>query len=80
MSPILRYWLMKGAELLPTRENPLLPVGAPVIQPAAVTMPSGSLVQPNQTAPNRTIGQPLPQPRPKPAKLNMTKTHPLAIT
>lgn len=73
---------MMGAQAptMPVRDNPLLPIGAPVIQPSAVTMPSGSLVQPNLVQPNRTIGQPMPQPRPKPAKLNMTKTHPLAIT
>ena len=89
MTPLLRYWLSKQADFpgvqppplqqQPQRPNPLLPVGALVVQPAEVTMPSGSVLKPNLMKPSRQIGQAMPMPQPKPPKLNMTKTHPLEI-
>lgn len=65
---------------MPTRPNPLLPIGAPVVQPSTVTLASGTLVEPNGITPNRRIGEQRPQPRPKPMKLNLTKTNPLQVT
>lgn len=64
---------------MPTRPNPLLPIGAPVVQPSAVTLPSGTRVEPNGITPNRMVGEQLPQPRSKPMKLNLTKTNPLKV-
>lgn len=81
MSPMLQYWLVKGAEM--GYGSALLPTGAPVLtNSAAVVMPSGLKTQPMNQPVRRQIGQQMPPTPPKPKKstaFNQKKTHPLEI-
>ena len=78
MSEILQYWLTKQASL-PTKNNPFLPPGALVVKPSEVIMASGTTLSPHGVQNPKRVGEQLPPPEPKRAKIDTKKTHPLAI-
>lgn len=81
MSPLLNYWLTKGAEM--GYGSALLPTGAPVLtNSAAVVLPSGLRTEPMNQPVNRQVGEQLPPTPPKPKKpwkFDQAKIHPLKI-